>query len=29
MLARHQGATRRELEVREIDVGVGKFFPTS
>jgi NRAMP (natural resistance-associated macrophage protein)-like metal ion transporter len=26
MLARHQGATRRELGVREIDVGVGTFF---
>jgi len=26
MLARRQGATRRELEVREIDVGVGTFF---
>ena len=26
MLARRQGRTRRELEVREIDVGVGTFF---
>jgi NRAMP (natural resistance-associated macrophage protein)-like metal ion transporter len=26
MLARRQGTTRRELEVREIDVGVGTFF---
>ena len=26
MLARRQGATRRDLQVREIDVGVGTFF---